>query len=74
VNSEYMKWLRSQDKLEHHLGNTSYAGKQRRWQQEDERLSQLGLQNPYNNFRGWLGPFMRARSKLIESGDVSYYS
>jgi hypothetical protein len=30
VNSEYMQWLRSQNKLDHHLGNTSYAEKQRR--------------------------------------------
>jgi hypothetical protein len=56
VNSEYMKWLRSQKKLDHHLGNTGYAEKQRRWQQEYERLAQLGLQNPYDNFCGWLGP------------------
>jgi hypothetical protein len=37
-------------------------------------LAQLGLQNPYDNFRRWLRPLMRARSKLIESGDVSFYS
>jgi hypothetical protein len=37
-------------------------------------LAQLGLQNPYDNFRGQLGPFMRARSKLTESGDVSFYN
>jgi hypothetical protein len=74
VNSEYMKWLRSQNELDHHLGNTGYAGKQRRWQQEDERLAQLGLQNPYDNFRGRLGPFMRAHSKLTELGVVNYYS
>jgi hypothetical protein len=43
VNSEYMQWLRSQDELNHHLGNTGYAKKQRRCQQEDERLAQLGL-------------------------------
>jgi hypothetical protein len=43
VNSEYMKWLRSQNELDHHLDNTGYAGKQRRWKQEDERLAQLGL-------------------------------
>jgi hypothetical protein len=60
-----------QNELDHHLDNTGYARKQRRWQQEDERLAQLGLQNPYH---GQLGSFMRARSKLIESGDVSYYS
>jgi hypothetical protein len=36
-------------------------------------LAQLGHQNPYDNFRGQLGPFMHARSKLTESGDVSYY-
>jgi hypothetical protein len=43
VNSEYMQWLRSQNELDHHLGNTGCAGKQRRWQQEDERLARLGL-------------------------------
>jgi hypothetical protein len=37
-------------------------------------LAQLGLRNPYDNFCGRLGPFMRARSKLTESGDVSFYS
>jgi hypothetical protein len=36
--------------------------------------TQLGLQNPYDNFYGRLGPFMHARSKLTKSGDVSYYS
>jgi hypothetical protein len=74
VNSEYMKCLWSQNELDHHLGNIGYARKQRRWQQEDERLAQLGLQNPYDNFHGCLGPFMHGHSKLKESGDVSYYS
>jgi hypothetical protein len=37
-------------------------------------LAQLGLQNPYDNFRGRLRPFLCARSKLTELGDVSYYS
>jgi hypothetical protein len=32
MNNEYMQWLRSRNKLDHHLGNTGYAGKQRRWQ------------------------------------------
>jgi hypothetical protein len=32
-----------QNELDHHLGNTGYVGKQRRLQQEDERLAQLGL-------------------------------
>jgi hypothetical protein len=27
VNSEYMQWLRSQNELDHHLSNTSYARK-----------------------------------------------
>jgi hypothetical protein len=30
VNSEYMQWLRAKNELDHHLGNTSYAGKQRK--------------------------------------------
>jgi hypothetical protein len=74
VNSEYMQWLRSKNELDHHLGNTGYARKQRKWQQEDERLAQQGLENPHDNFHGWLGPFMRARSKLIESDNISFYS
>jgi hypothetical protein len=74
VNSEYMQWLRSQNELDHHHNNIDYAEKHRRWQQEDERLTQLGLQNPFDNFRGRLGPFMCAHSKLIESGDVSFHS
>jgi hypothetical protein len=45
-----------------------------KWQQEDERLAEQGLKNPYNKFRGRLGPFMRARSKLTESKDVSFYT
>jgi hypothetical protein len=44
------------------------------WQQEDERLTQHGLKNPYEKFCGRLAPFIRARSKLIESGDVIFYS
>jgi hypothetical protein len=64
MNSEYKLWLQLQNELDHHLGNTGYAGKQRRLQQEDERLAQLGLYNPYDNFCGWLGPFMHAFSKL----------
>jgi hypothetical protein len=74
ANNEYMKWLQSQNELDHHLSNTGYAAKQRRWKQEDETLAQLGLQNKYDNFHGRLGPFMHDHSKLTESGDVSYYS
>jgi hypothetical protein len=45
-----------------------------KWQQEDEGLAQQGLKNSYDKFLGWLGPFMRACSKLTESGDVSLYN
>jgi hypothetical protein len=37
-------------------------------------LAQVGLQNPYDSFRGRLGSFMRSCSKLTESSDVSFYS
>jgi hypothetical protein len=37
-------------------------------------LAQQGLENPYDNFHGWLGPFMCAHSKRTESGDVNFYS
>jgi hypothetical protein len=40
----------------------------------DERLAQQDLENPHDNFRGRLKPFMHARSKLTESGDVSFYN
>jgi hypothetical protein len=43
-------------------------------QQEDERLAQQGLENPYDKFCGWLRPFMHARSNLSKSDDVSFYS
>jgi hypothetical protein len=74
MESQYMQWLRSQNELDHHLDNTGYARKQRKWQQEDEKLAQQDLENPYDKFCGWLEPFMRARSKLTESGDASFYN
>jgi hypothetical protein len=52
MNSQYMQWLRSQNELDHHLSNTGYAEKQRKWQQEDERLAQQGLENLYHEFCG----------------------
>jgi hypothetical protein len=69
-----MQWLRLQNEIAHHLSNTGYAEKQRKWQQKDERLTQQGLENPYNKFRGRLGLFIRACSKLTELGNVSFYS
>jgi hypothetical protein len=74
ANSLYMQWLRSQNELDHHLGNTGYAEKQRKWQQEDERLVQESFENPYDKFHGRLGPFMRAHSMLTESDNDSFYS
>jgi Arc/MetJ-type ribon-helix-helix transcriptional regulator len=37
-------------------------------------LAQQGLENLYDKFRGWLTPFMCAHSKLMDSGDASFYS
>jgi hypothetical protein len=37
-------------------------------------LTQQGLVNPNEKFCVRLAPIMRAHSKLIESGDVSFYS
>jgi hypothetical protein len=37
-------------------------------------LAQQGLENPYDKFRGRLRSFIRARSKLTESGDISFYN
>jgi hypothetical protein len=51
-----------------------YAGKQRKWEQEDEMLAERGIENPYESFEGRLAPFMRARSKLTEDGNINFYS
>jgi hypothetical protein len=37
-------------------------------------LAQQGLENSYDKFRGWLGKFVHAHSKLTELGDVSFYN
>jgi hypothetical protein len=37
-------------------------------------LAHQSLENPYDKFHGRLGPFISARSKLTESGNVSFYS
>jgi hypothetical protein len=73
-SSQYMQWLQSQNEIDHHLGNTSYVRKQRKWQKQDERMAQQGLENPYVQFCGRLAPFMCARSKQTKFGDVSFYS
>jgi hypothetical protein len=39
VSNQYMQWLQSQNELDHHLDNTGYAKKQRKWQQDDKRLA-----------------------------------
>jgi cell division protein FtsI/penicillin-binding protein 2 len=52
VNSEYMRHLRAQNELNHHLGNTGYVRKQSKWEQEDQRLVKQGVENPYEKFSG----------------------
>jgi hypothetical protein len=74
MECQYMQCLRSKNELDHHLGNTGYDGKQRKWQQEDKRLAQQGLENLYDKLCGRLRPFMCAHSKLTKSDDVSFYS
>jgi hypothetical protein len=37
-------------------------------------LAGQGVENPYDKFNGWLRPFMRARSKLIEIDEITYYN
>jgi hypothetical protein len=37
-------------------------------------LAQQGLENPYDNFRRRLGPFICARFKLVELGNASFYN
>jgi hypothetical protein len=37
-------------------------------------LVDQGVENPYDKFSGRLRPFMRARSKLTEIGEITYYN
>jgi hypothetical protein len=37
-------------------------------------LAKQGVKNPYDKFSGRLRPFMRAQSKLIEIGEITYYN
>jgi hypothetical protein len=61
-NSEYMRQLQAQNELNHHFGNTGYAEKQSKWEHEDQRLADQGVENPYDKFNGRLKHFVRARS------------
>jgi hypothetical protein len=69
-----MRQLQVQNELNHHLGNTGYARKQSKWEQEDQRLAEQGVKNPYDKFSGQLRPFMRARSKLTKIGEITYHN
>jgi hypothetical protein len=37
-------------------------------------LAEQDVENPYDKFSGRLRPFMRARSKLTEIGEIIYYN
>jgi hypothetical protein len=37
-------------------------------------LAQPGVENPYEKLCGRLSPFMRAWSKLSETGDATFFS
>jgi hypothetical protein len=37
-------------------------------------LAEQGIKNPYDKFSGRLKHFMRARLKLIEIGEITYYN
>jgi hypothetical protein len=63
-----------QNELNHHLGNTRYARKQGKSIQEDQRLAEQGVENLYDKFSGWLKHFIRARSKLTEICEITYYN
>jgi hypothetical protein len=74
ANSEYMRQLRAQNELNRHLDNTGYARKHSKWEQEDQRLVEQGVKNPYDKSSGRLRPFMRVRYKLTEIGEITYYN
>jgi hypothetical protein len=37
-------------------------------------LAEQGVENPYDKFSGRLRPFIRAQSKLIKIGEITYYN
>ncbi|TVU31048.1 hypothetical protein EJB05_22713, partial [Eragrostis curvula] len=73
--SKKMKELRERSKHNHCLGTTGYAGKEKQWQEEDEKMEKSGIQNPWDAYldrqsRNWL----RGRAKLTNSGEITFKS
>ena len=72
---EKYRELRAKNKHPHKLGTGGYEGKLQTWEEEDKRLENEGLPNPWHQFpttraMHWL----RARGTLTDSGEISFNS
>jgi hypothetical protein len=57
------------------MGQKDYASKRKDWEEEDEKYTTKGKQNPWMEFAGLSRPYLRARSeKRTESRDISFSS
>ncbi|KAL6650311.1 hypothetical protein ACP70R_009236 [Stipagrostis hirtigluma subsp. patula] len=68
------KELRSKDKHNHNLGPTGYKGAIPKWLKEDAKLEAEGKPNPWKQYPGRTQPYLRARGKLTEDGEISFNS
>ena len=60
--SEHFKNLRARITDNHRLGPEGYAGKEKgRWSKEDKAMEEAGSENPWKQYPGRSGPYLRAR-------------
>ncbi|RLM98840.1 hypothetical protein C2845_PM06G26660 [Panicum miliaceum] len=70
-----MKDMRALHTKPHKMGRKGYAGKRKDWEEEDEKVSAEGKDNPWMQFPGRSRLYLRARSdKGIESGNITFTS
>ena len=69
-----MKEKRAKHVMPHKTGRKGYHGKQKDWQEEDEKLAAEGKDNPWQVFPGRSRPFLRARSDKTTSasGEITF--
>ncbi|RLN24608.1 hypothetical protein C2845_PM07G09970 [Panicum miliaceum] len=55
------------------MGRKGYAGKRKDWEEEDEKYTAEGKENPWMQFPGRSRPYLLARlEKRTERGDISF--
>jgi hypothetical protein len=59
--SQEMKQKRALHNKPHKMGSKGYRGKRKEWEEEGAKLATEGKQNPWGQFPGRSGPYLRAR-------------